>query len=293
VPIEQSDLRRKAMLLIACGALPALLVSPHVTGSYHVARKQCARAFVVGLEQAPSDLELISIINDGQASSLAKAQLVWTERQQGSKRKAARAAEVAASREAASRAAAEAAKKAAQRKAASKEARPKAAEADADLKAAERLLGAAMPLPFQVGDVARLEPAIAAARQAGVAKALIASAELRLEEARAAAAAAPKAKAKTKVQAVAKAKAGASRSVGAKPAAVNPAKAKAVREAERVLGAAMPLPFQVANATRLELALKTARQAGVSERLVASAETRLREVRAAFGLGLGLGLGLG
>jgi len=281
------------MLLIACGALPALLVSPHVTGSYHVARKQCARAFVVGLEQAPSDLELISIINDGQASSLAKAQLVWTERQQGSKRKAARAAEVAASREAASRAAAEAAKKAAQRKAASKEARPKAAEADADLKAAERLLGAAMPLPFQVGDVARLEPAIAAARQAGVAKALIASAELRLEEARAAAAAAPKAKAKTKVQAVAKAKAGASRSVGAKPAAVNPAKAKAVREAERVLGAAMPLPFQVANATRLELALKTARQAGVSERLVASAETRLREVRAAFGLGLGLGLGLG
>ena len=33
-----------------------------------------------------------------------------------------------------------------------------------------------------------------------------------------------------------------------------PAKAKAVREAERVLGAAMPLPFQVANATRLELA---------------------------------------
>ena len=208
------------MLLIACGALPALLVSPHVTGSYHVARKQCARAFVVGLEQAPSDLELISIINDGQASSLAKAQLVWTERQQGSKRKAARAAEVAASREAASRAAAEAAKKAAQRKAASKEARPKAAEADADLKTAERLLGAAMPLPFQVGDVARLEPAIAAARQAGVAKALIASAELRLEEARAAAAAAPKAKAKTKVQAVAKAKAGASRSVGAKPTAL-------------------------------------------------------------------------
>ena len=91
VPIEQSDLRRKAMLLIACGALPALLVSPHVTGSYHVARSQCARAFVVGLEQAPSDLELISIINDGQASSLAKAQLVWAERQQGSKRKAARA----------------------------------------------------------------------------------------------------------------------------------------------------------------------------------------------------------
>ena len=267
------------MLLIAC-ALPALLVNPHVT---HVARKQCARAFVVGLEQAPSDLELISIINDGQASSLAKAQLVWTERQQGSKRKAARAAEVAASREAASRAAADAAKKAAQQKAEAskaKEARPKS-DADADLKAAERLLGAAMPLPFQVGDVARLEPAIAAARQAGVAKALIASAELRLEEARAAAVAAPKAKAKTKVQAVAKAKAGASRSVGAKPAAVNPAKAKAVREAERVLGAAMPLPFQVANATRLELALKTARQAGVSERLVASAETRLREARAA------------
>ena len=119
------------MLLIAC-ALPALLVNPHVT---HVARSQCGRAFVVGLEQAPSDLELISIINDGQASSLAKAQSVWTERQQGRKRKVARAAEVAASREAASRAAAEAAKKAAQRKAASKE----AAEVDSDLKAAERL----------------------------------------------------------------------------------------------------------------------------------------------------------
>ena len=182
---RNSDLAR-AMLLIAC-ALPALLVNPHVTGSYHVARSQCARAFVVGLEQAPSDLELISIINEGQASSLAKAQLVWTERQQGSKRKAARAAEVAAGREAASRAAAEAAEKAAQWKAASKakEARPKpeSDDADADLKAAERLLGAAMPLPFQVGDVARLEPAIAAARQAGVAKALIASAERRLKEA--------------------------------------------------------------------------------------------------------------
>jgi hypothetical protein len=83
------------------------------------------------------------------------------------------------------------------------------------------------------------------------------------------------------VQAVAKAKAGASRRLGAKPAQVNPAKAKAVREAERVLGAAMPLPFQLANATRLEQALKTARQAGVSERLLASAETRLREARAA------------
>ena len=80
---------------------------------------------------------------------------------------------------------------------------------------------------------------------------------------------------------MAKSKAGASRGIGAKPAGVNPAKAKAVREAERVLGAAMPLPFQVANATRLELALKTARQAGVSERLLASAETRLREALAA------------
>ena len=129
VPVEREEI--KIEMLVAIGALPGLLVNPHAAGGQHVARSQSARALVVGLEQAPSDLELISIINDGQATSLLKALSVWTERQEGSSRKTARAEEVAADREAASRAAAAAANKAAaQRKAdAAVASRAKATEA--------------------------------------------------------------------------------------------------------------------------------------------------------------------
>ena len=63
--------------------------------------------------------------------------------------------------------------------------RKQAAEDLAEVKAAERTLSAAMPLPFQSADVSRLEPALAAAKRAGVSASLVASAEKRLQEAKA------------------------------------------------------------------------------------------------------------
>lgn len=66
--------------------------------------------------------------------------------------------------------------------------RKQSAEDLAEVKAAERSLGAAMPLPFQAADVSRLEPALAAAKRAGVSPSLVASAEKRLQEAKARAA---------------------------------------------------------------------------------------------------------
>ena len=73
-------------------------------------------------------------------------------------------------------------------KAAAESAQVRAAEDLAEVKAAERSLGAAMPLPFQAADVSRLEPAVAAARRAGVSASLVASAEKKLQEAKARAA---------------------------------------------------------------------------------------------------------
>ena len=40
-----------------------------------------------------------------------------------------------------------------------------------------------MPLPWQLADVSKLEPAIAAAKRAGASKNLVAAAEVRLQEA--------------------------------------------------------------------------------------------------------------
>ena len=49
--------------------------------------------------------------------------------------------------------------------------------------AAERALGAAMPFLWQLADVSKLEPAIAAAKRAGASKNLVAAAEVSLQEA--------------------------------------------------------------------------------------------------------------
>ena len=131
------------------------------------------------------------------------------------------------------------------------------AEADA-IREAETRLKAVMPYLFQLADPTKLQPAIEAAKKAGVPAMSILAAEVKLREAIEKAVKVETEAAKAKEQAEAK------------------AEAVARREAEGNLRAAMPNIFQPASSAQLQPAIAAAKHAGVAAATVATAEAALR-----------------
>ncbi|MEM7317373.1 MAG: PDZ domain-containing protein [Planctomycetota bacterium] len=110
--------------------------------------------------------------------------------------------------------------------------------------AAEARLRAAMPFSFMTADPKKLEPALTAAKLAGVEQSVILEAEAKLREA------------KTKTP------------------------RKDAVEAEARLRAAMPFSFMVADPSKLEPALAAAKLAGVTQSVILEAEAKLQEAKA-------------
>ncbi len=106
--------------------------------------------------------------------------------------------------------------------------------------AAEATLRAAMPFSFMKADPQKLEPALAAAKLAGVDRQVILAAEEKLQEAKGAA-------------------------------------TLSTVEAAAQLQAAMPFSFLPADPTKLGTALEAAKLAGVDQSLILDAEAKLRE----------------
>ena len=188
------------------------------------------RALVVARAKAPSDLELIRLINEGKARNLGDAVNVW-QRQEAGQKPAVKveAAAAAAAGKALAKQAGDAAGKA----------EKKAAAEDATA-SAERRLRSARPFPFMPGNSSLLAPAIADAKAAGVAASAVAAAEARLKEALESEAAVDKARAEAeqRAQNAAEAKAeedkvrAAAQATADKVAAEAKAKAKAEAEAK-------------------------------------------------------------
>ena len=132
------------------------------------------------------------------------------------------------------------------------------AEADA-IREAETRLKTVMPFLFQLADPTKLQPAIEAAKKAGVPAMSILAAEVKLREA------------------IEKAVKGETEAAKAKEQAGAKAKAVARREAEGNLRAAMPNIFQPASSAQLQPAIAAAKHAGVAAATVATAEAALRE----------------